>query len=163
MAVGTTALLATAAVAGGVSAYKQAQSGRTQAKSLIGQGEFNAQVYEQQAGMIQEQKKLQDYQFNRQAAKARGSQISRTAGAGLLLSGSPLAMMIDSETQMLLDQAVGNYNLDVQRNYALSAAKASRDQAYQNAKLARSTGYTNAFTTLMSLGTSAAMLKAGKV
>ena len=87
MAVGTTAaIVGGAMIAGGaLTATTQIAAGRAQAKSYQRQGEFNAQVYEQQAGMIQEQKKLEEYQYNRRAAKLRGSIISRTAGAGLPL------------------------------------------------------------------------------
>lgn len=141
----TGALLAATAVSAGASII----GGQKQAKSAAFQGEWNAQVYEQQASMIQEKKKLTDYQFNRQAAKARGSIVSRTAGNGFNLGGSPLAILIDNESQMLLDQAVGNYNLDVERNFALSGANFSRATGSQQASLAKFTGYTNAFSTVL--------------
>lgn len=158
---GAAAVLATAVAGAGIySSITQAKAGKAQSKDLLRQGEYNAQLYEQQASMIQEQKKLQDYQYNRVAARARGSIISRTAGNGLLLSGSPLSILVDSETQMMIDQATRNYNSDVERNYVLSAAKASREDAYYKAKLARSTGYSNAFTTLMNTGANMAMIGA---
>lgn len=159
---GLPAVLATAAIAGGAySAYNQKKAGSAQAKELGRVGEYNAQVYEQQANMILEQKKLQEYQTNRAIGRARGSMITATAGAGLNFSGSPMAIAIDNETQMLLDQAIGNYNLDVQRNYALSAARESRYAAGQQARLVRSTANTNAFTTLLNSGFNA--YKVGKL
>lgn len=140
--------------AGAISTGMQLKAGREQARAIKQQGEYNAQVYEQQAGMIQEQKKLQEYQSIRARARMRGAGVARTAGAGFEFGGSPLALAIDNETQMLLDQAVGDYNYDVQTNYARSAATASRANAFQQAKLARSTSYSNAFSTaLMTAGT----------
>lgn len=147
-----TVALAAVAGAGIFSAVSSAKSGQATAKSLTYQGEHNAQIYEQQAGMILEKKKLQDYQYNRASARMRASQVARTAGAGFNLSGSPLAMMIDSETQMLLDKATADYNLDVERNYALSGANYQRETAYQQSSLAKSTGYSNAFTTILNTG-----------
>lgn len=160
MAVATSTALLTAAIVGGgaFSAVSQAKSGRAQAKSLTKQGEYNAQIYEQQASMIQEQKKLQSSQFYRMAARTRGSIVSRTAGAGFDLGGSPLAILADSEGQMLMDQAVGNYNLDVDSNLARSGAGYSRGTAYEQARLAKSTGYTNAFSTVLNTGATFGML-----
>ena len=150
MAVATsTAILGTLAVAGAASSII---GGNASAKSAKRMGEFDAQVYEQQASMIQEQRKLQQYQFNRGAARMRGKAISRTAGAGFMLSGSPLAMLIDNESQMLLDQAVGDYNSRVQENFAMSGAIRSRFGASEQAKLAKFTGYTNAFSTALNTG-----------
>lgn len=140
---------------GAASATMQAIGGNQQANAYKQKAAFDASVYEQQASMITEQKKLSDYQYNRAAAKMRGSVVAHTAGAGFTMSGSPLAIMIDNETQMLLDHAVENYNYDVQRYFALSQAGAARMEGAQKASLARTTGYANAFTTLLNTGASA--------
>ena len=156
MAIGTTAALL---LAGGTfSATSSVMGGNTQAKAIQKQSEYNAQVYEQQGQMILEQKKIQDYQFNRQAARARGSIVASTAGKGLLLSGSPLAILADNESQMQFDKAISDYNLDVERNYAISAAKNTRQQRIYNSRAARYSGYTNAFSTLLNTGTNVALL-----
>lgn len=159
MAIGTTAALM---MAGGAFATgSQIMGANAQAKSIQRQGEYNAQIYEQQASMIQEKKKIQDYQFNRQAAFARGSIISKTAGKGLLLSGSPLAILVDNETQMQFDKAIGDYNLDVEANYARSGAAYQRETAFQQSRLAKTTGYTNAFSTILNTGTQFGMMNMG--
>lgn len=150
----TTALL----VGGAFSAATQAIGGNLQAKSLQRQGEFNAQIYEQQAEMIKEQKKISEYQFLRQAANARGKIISKTAGKGLLLSGSPLAILIDNESQMQFDQAISNYNSDINLNYAKSGALASRYSGIQQARLSRIEGYSNAFSTMLNTATNYGIL-----
>ena len=157
MAVGTAAAIlgATVIASGAVGATSSVIAGQRQGKWIERQSTFNAQVYEQQAEMIKEQKKLQDYQFNRQAAKGRGSIVARTAGGGLNLSGSPMALLIDTESQMLLDKAVEDYNLDVQSNYAKSGAAYTRQTASEQARLSRFTGYSNAFTSLMNTGVNA--------
>lgn len=160
--------MATAAVAatlgfGAMTAVTQIAAGRQESKAIKGAGEFNALVYEQQASMVQEQKKLEEYQYNRQISRMRGAVTARTAGAGLNLSGSPLAILIDNETQMKFDQAIGQYNLEVQRKFALSGAVYQRTTADEQARLARFKGYTNAFSTILGAGASAYSFRAGKL
>lgn len=158
----TTALL----VGGGTfSAATQAMGGQAQAKGIQRQAEYNAQIYEQQAEMIKEKKKISDYQFLRDSARVRGKITSQTAGKGLLMSGSPLAILADTESQMQFDKAIGDYNLDIEKNYALSGASYMRQSGAAQARLARFSGYTNAFSTILNTGTNLGILnmKAGKL
>ena len=159
MAVGTVGALLLAG--GAFSATTQVMSGQAQAKGIKKQAEYDAQVYEQQAEMIKEKKKISEYQFNRQAAAVRGSIISKTAGKGFNLGGSPLAILIDNETQMQFDKAIGDYNLDIERNYALSGATNIRQQGATQSRLAKATGYSNAFSTLLNTGTTIGMMNLG--
>ena len=154
---GMTALLA----GGAAMATTQVMGANQQAKAMTRQAEYNAQIYEQQAGMIQEKKKIQDYQFLRQANAARGSIVAKTAGKGFNMGGSPLAILIDNETQMQFDKAIGDYNLDVERNYALSGATNTREQGVINSRAARYTGYSNAFSTILNTGTTYGMMNMG--
>jgi hypothetical protein len=140
---------------GAASATMQVMGANQQANAYKQKAAYDAGVYEQQASMISEQKKLSDYQYNRQAAKMRGAVVSRTAGSGFELSGSPLAIMVDNETQMAMDHAIEGYNYDIERYFALSKATSSRMEGANNARLARTTGYSNAFTTLLNTGASA--------
>lgn len=151
--------LATSAIValGVTQAGMQIASGISKSKEIERQAEYNARVYEQQAGMIESQKGLEAYQYNRAIARARGTGIARTAKSGLLFSGSPLAVMVDTETQMQLDKSIGQYNLEVQKRYALSGAAEYRRQGKIGAKTALWAGYTNAFTTLLQTGAFASM------
>lgn len=135
-----------------LSSVQQQKAGQQNAEGLAYQGEFNAQIYEQQAEMIKEKKKLNDVQFQRAVVRSRGAIVSRTAGAGFTFGGSPMAIAIDNETQMRLDNAVDNYNLDVEANFARSGAIYQRATATQQVNLAKSTGNSNAFSTLMNTG-----------
>lgn len=156
MAVGTTAALLMAG--GAFSATTQVMAGQAQAKNIARQAEFNAQVYDQQGEMIKEQKKIQDVQYLRQSASARGKIVSQTAGKGLLLSGSPLAILVDTESQMQFDKAIADYNLDINRNYATSAGTYSRQSGAAGARLAAFSGYSNAFSTILNTGANIGML-----
>ena len=141
--------------AGAMSATSSLIAGQQQSKAIKAKGEYDAQIYEQQASAIQQQKKISDYQFNRNAARARAAIVARTAGKGFQLSGSPLAILIDNETQMQFDNAIEQYNYDINRNYAMSAASSTRQSAANQASLARATGLSNAFSTILNTGTSA--------
>lgn len=159
MGLATTAILAATAFSAG----SQIISGNKQSKNLKYQGQYDAQVYEMQAGMIQEQKKIEEYQYNRAGAKLRGGIVARSAGNGLLLSGSPLALLVDSESQLQMDKAIGQYNLEVQSRYASSGANYYRYSGDQQAKLARATGYSNAFSSILQGATNLAIMRAGKL
>ena len=159
MALGTTAALLMAG--GAFTAATQIGAGQAQSKGIQRQAEYNAQVYEQQAEMIKEKKKIQDYQYNREAARMRGTLISRTAGKGLLMGGSPLAILIDNETNMQFDKAIADYNLDIERNYAMSGATYQRQTGVAQSRLARTQGYTNAFSTMLNTGLTLGMMNLG--
>ena len=108
--------------------------------------------------MITEKKKIQEYQFNREASRIRGSIISKTAGKGFNLGGSPLAILIDNETNMQFDKAVMDYNTDVERNYAMSGATNTRQQGIYNARATRFSGYSNAFSQILNTGATLGMM-----
>jgi hypothetical protein len=147
------AMAAVVAGLGAVSAISSIQQGKAEAKSLKRQGDYNAQVYEQQAEMMSQQAKLQEYQDNRNAAKIRGATMARTGKNGFEMGGSPLAIMVDNETQMELDKQVGQYNYEVQQSVLRTQASFTRYEYNQQAKLAKTKGYSNAFKIL--LGTAA--------
>jgi len=155
MAVGTTALLIGA---GAFSAGTSLMAGNEQAKAVKRQGEHNALVYEQQAEMLKEQKKIQDTQFNRNLKSARGKIIASTAGKGLMLSGSPLAVLADTESQMQFDKAISDYNSAVETSFAKSSAAQTRYSASVESRLARYSGFSNAFSNALSTGVNAAIM-----
>jgi hypothetical protein len=112
--------------------------------------------------MIQEKKKIQDYQFQRDAARARSGIIAQTAGKGFNMGGSPLAILIDNESQMQFDKAIGDYNLDIEANYARSGATYTRETGYAQSRLARFSGYSGAFSTVLNTGATIGMLNLPK-
>ena len=144
---------------GAISAISSIQQGKAEEKSLKRQGDYNAQVYEQQAEMVAQQAKLQEYQDNRNAAKVRGATVARTGKNGLEMGGSPLAVMVDNETQLELDKQVGQYNYSVQQTFLRNQATFTRYEYGQQAKLSKAKGYSNAFKTIM--GTAAAVAGGG--
>jgi len=135
--------VATAAsqIAGGYAANKEAK--------------YNASIYHQQAGMIDEQKKLQAIQDDRAIRQVMGSTTAATASKGIQFSGSPIAIMIDTRTQLEMDKAIGQYNLDVQKYGVISQA----DAELRRGRTARTAGIVGGLTTLMQTGLSAYAVK----
>lgn len=149
MAVGTALSVGVPLAMGAFSAMSSIQAGGQQAEALKQQGEFEAGLYSQQAAMVGAQRKISAYQFGRRLGRARSSIVATTAGKGLLLSGTPVSVLIDTESQMRFDNAINDYNLKVQQNYYQHAAAMSRYSANQQAELARGMSYRNAFSSLL--------------
>ena len=151
---------------GAFAASSSIMGANQQAKAMEQQANYNAEIYGQQAEMVKQKKKIADQQFLRNAANARSTIISRTAGKGLNLGGSPLAILIDNESQMQFDKAIQDYNFDVETNYAKSGQTNTIEQGRVNSRATRYAGYTNAFSTMLNTGAQIGMLnmyKPGKI
>jgi len=163
MGFATTALVALGVMQVGTSIA----SGYAQKK----EADYNARLLEQSAGMydfqsslIEKNKQLEAYQINRQIGQVMGSSRAMTAGKGITLSGSPMAIMLDTYTQMEIDKRIGQsnyeiqkYNVAVEKSRTLSQAEAYRRQG-RNAVFA---GYTNAFTQALQTGVNFGMMSGG--
>lgn len=149
---GMEALVLATAGMGAINAFSQAKAGQQQAKAIQQQADFNSQVYQQQGQMVLEQKKINEHQYLRQRKRAAGSIVAGASGKGFAFSGSPLAVLTDVETQMGFDKAIEDYNLDIERNRAISGASYYKETGRQQSALARATGYSNAFSTILNTG-----------
>jgi len=120
--VGLGAVSAVQQVMGGFAAGEEADYNAAQ---TLSESRYNASILEQQAGMIEDQKNLKLAQDKRVIRFTMGKTVSMTAGKGIELSGSPMAIMIDTQTQMEMDMAIGQYNLEVQKYGVLSQREAT--------------------------------------
>jgi hypothetical protein len=145
--------------AGAFSATSQYMAGRQEARAIQQKTAYDAAVYEQQAQMIQDKRKLTERQFNREAVRRRGAIVAASAGKGLRMSGSPLAVLADSETELLLNQQIADYNLRVQKGYAQSGARQTRLQGQYASRAAKFSGFNNAFSTMLGSGISAYQMR----
>lgn len=130
--------------------------------SQIGQGyaqreesKLNATLLEGKAGMIDVQKGIENTQYERLKARTAGQTVANIAASGVTMSGSPMAVYLDTMTQINIDQAIGQFNLEQQKRYTKSEADAYRRQG----KSQVSAGYTNAFSTMLQGASSYAMYK----
>lgn len=124
-----------------------------QAISQISQGyakkaeaNYNATIYENQANTIQAQSEIEYGQYNRAKGQTMAKSVAAIGASGIGLGGSAMAAMLNAQTQIGIDQAIGQFNYQQEKNLALNNASAVRRQG----KTAVATGYTNAFSTMLS-------------
>ena len=124
-----------------------------QAVSQIGQGyvqkaeaNLNAVLLQGKADLIDVQKGIESAQYNRLKGQYMSSSMANIAASGIRPSGSPMAVILDAQKQINLDQAIGQFNLEQQKRYTLAEAEAQK----RAGKRAVTAGYTNAFSSLLS-------------
>ena len=131
-------------VAGGIYAEKASRGAAELA-------EVNAARLKQQAGTIEIYKSLQAAADDRAMRFAMGATVATTVGKGLEMSGSPAAVMIDTLTQMEMDKAIGQYNLDIDKRRLETASEMTKIEARgirQTGKAAKYAGYARGATTV---------------
>ena len=131
--------------AGILQAYSQIKS----AGKASTEAKYNAKIKEEQAQMVEAQKGLEAYQYDRAMGRAGGTLRANVGRAGITMSGSPMAVWLDMATQMELDKAIGQYNLEWQKRGILSESEAY----YRQASNIKFQGYANAFSSLLTAGT----------
>ena len=124
-----------------VSAIAQIGQGRAQQD----EANYNAQLVEQEAENIEISKKIDYGKFQRLKGQFLSTSTANVAGSGIALQGSAVAVMVNAQTQINIDQAIGQFNLDQEKNYKLNQADSIRRQGDQSVR----TGYSNAFSTLL--------------
>ena len=137
--VGMGVVSAGAQIMGGFAAGNEADAN---ARAVTSEANYNAAIYEQQAGMIEQQKNNKIAQDKRQIRFVQAQTVAMTAHKGIEMSGSPLAILIDTTTQMNMDMAINAYNYDMEKYGALSAAESTRRQGYTKAEAYRRSGDT---------------------
>lgn len=133
-----------------------------QAVSQISQGyaqkaedKYNATLLEGKANLIDQQEQIQSGQYDRQKSQVLSSSMAITAKNGLLPQGSALAVMLDAQTQINIDQAIGKFNLEQEKTRTIAEANAQRRAGSQ----AVNTGYSNAFSSVLTGASNYAMYK----
>lgn len=154
--VGLGAVSAAQQIAGGFAAKNEAEYN---ARAITSEAAYNAGVYREQAGMIEQQKQLKAQQDDRIIRFAMGKTVAMTAAKGLQLSGSPMAVLADTLTQFEMDKAIGQYNLEVQKYGVLSQAESTErrgatlsGQYRRSGDTAMMAGITGGLTTLFKTG-----------
>ena len=135
-----------------------------QAVSQIGQGyaqkaeaNLNATIIEGRAGLIDIQKGIESQQYDIKKGQVLSASMARTAAAGIKPTGSAMAVMINTQKQISLDQAIGQFNFEQEKRYTLAEADAAR----RGGAAAVRAGYSNAFSTMLSAGANYAMTSSG--
>lgn len=136
-----------------VQAISQVSQGYAQKK----ESDLNATIIEGKAGLIDIQKGIEYGQYQRQKGSTLSEGMARTAGAGIKPTGSAMAVMLDTQKQMSLDQAIGQFNFDQEKRFTQAEASAERRRGAASVR----SGYSNAFSTMLSAGSSYAMTSVG--
>jgi hypothetical protein len=110
--VGIGAMGAATSVIGGIAQNKEA---RMNASAVENEANYNAGVYRAQAGMVENQKQLKLQQDARNIRFVESKTIAVTAAKGIEMSGSPMAVLVDTMTQLEMDKAITAYNYDVEK------------------------------------------------
>jgi hypothetical protein len=119
------------------------------------QADYNASILEGKAQWNEFQKGVAARQFDRTVGQIVGQGVARTAGAGLKFSGSPMAVMIDTVTQIKKDKAITLANIEQERIYNINAANMSRAEG----KIAKSQAPVNALSEILKAGSNYAMYR----
>ena len=135
-----------------------------QAVQQIGQGKvaqaeanYNASLKEGQAQMIDVSAGIQKGQDLRAMGKSLSTSMATVAGSGIRPTGSAMAAILDAQTQMQIDMAIGQFNYQQEKNYTLAEAESIR----RSGKLAVQTARTNAFSTMLQGVSNYALYKGG--
>lgn len=110
--------------------------------------EHNASMYEQQAANISKQQQINSQQYRIQKSNLSGDAAAKAGASGVRISGSVAKSISNSLTQLGIDENYNNFNLETQRNTALSNASFERYQGDQ----AITSSFLKAGTALMSGG-----------
>jgi hypothetical protein len=101
-------------------------------------------ITESQIGLIDTKAGIERVQYERLKAQTMSSGYARMAKSGIGPSGSPMAVMLDTITQINMDQAVGQYNFKAEKVYKQEEANAQRRAGAQ----AKANAYMGALTTM---------------
>lgn len=118
---------ATSAVTQVVGGMQQKDEAEQNASAIRSESAYNAGVYRQQAGMVEQQKQLKAAQDARQIRFVEGQHTAVTAAKGLEMSGSAMAVLSDTLTQMEMDKAITGYNYDMDK-YRLESQAVSTER-----------------------------------
>ena len=120
--------------------------------SQIGQGyvqkaeaDYNATVAEGKARLIGVQQDIEKSRYARLRGQYMGTGLANIAASGIGASGSPMAVLMDTQKQIFIDEAIGQLNLEVEKQYTKAEAGAYR----RKGNYAVYSGYGNAFSSLL--------------
>ena len=111
-------------VGGIVGAGQSMQAGKEAKK----EADYNANLIEQKAGLIDVQAGIENRQYYRLKSQYAGKSITQTAKSGLEFSGSPMEVCIDTQTQIEMDRAIGQFNFAQSKRFTMEEAAATRRQ-----------------------------------
>jgi len=153
------AMLALTAVKA-VSQWSMGGVREAEAEYSAGVAEYNAALYEGKADIIDVQKSIDKVRYERLKRSSFGTSVANVAGAGIELQGSALAVILDTQKQIGIDQLIGQAEFEKEKLYTKYEAMGFRseaDMARMRGRYSRQTARSNAYSTLLTGGTQAAI------
>lgn len=149
--------------------YAQNSEANANASSVEDTGRYNASVLENKADTIDIQSNIEQGQYARMAGEYASKSTAAIAKQGIAPQGSALAVMLNAQTQIGIDQGIAKFNATTSKNYTLAqASDAQRTASLQADQLRRGganairAGYTGALSSLMQGASNYAMYKLPK-
>jgi len=100
-----------------------------QSEYEIAMAKENAKRLEISIGVVDFQMGLSKEQYQRFRDKFSGTVAARTAKMGLEFTGSPIEVLVDSLTQIGIDEALTNYQFAIQKSNLMYARQRQEDAA----------------------------------
>ena len=109
---------------------------------------INAEILKGKAAMIDIQKGFEKRKYQRAMGQALSTSTAIVGGMGVKMTGSPLAAILDMQTEMELDMNISQFNLEQQKRYTLQEAKSQ----IRAGKQAVRAGWSKALSQMMQAG-----------
>ena len=109
------------------------------------EADYNATLMRGKADLIDYQSDVEQGQYQRFKGQHLSKSTAAIAGSGVGFNGSAMAVMLDAQTQISIDQSIAKFNKEQEKNYTLAQADAFKRQGKQ----AVASGYANGFSTLL--------------
>lgn len=106
---------------------------------------YNATLLDNKAALSQAQQEIQQGQDTKKASQYLSKSLAIVAKNGLQPSGSAMAVITATQTQLNIDKAINSFNIQQDINYSHAAA----DQQRRAGSSAVRSGYTSAFSALL--------------
>ena len=145
-----------AAAAVGVSGFLGFKGNRAAAKAARQTAEYNAQVKENEAVLLQRAKIEEENSLRQQSERLEGTQRVATAASGITMSGSAMQALADTYFKTEYDALKIQYASDIEQTRQISAATLIRTEGAARSRALN----TKAYQSLLESGSRAATLMA---
>lgn len=87
---------------------------------------YNASIAESEANLIQTQKEIERSQYQQMRGEHLSTSMANIAKAGIMPGGSAMASIVHAQKNMLIDEAIGQFDLEMNKKAKYSEAEAYR-------------------------------------
>lgn len=138
------------------SGYAQNSEAQANASMVEDTGRYNASLLQGKANLIDVQSDIEQGQYTRLKGQYASKSVANIAKQGIAPQGSAMAVMVNAQTQIGIDQAIAKFNSTTEKNYTIAEANdATRTASLQADALRRSgsasvrSGYSGALSSLL--------------